>query len=393
MEISQRKRKSVNWHVVNKESVQFITAMLVGNSFCLVVYGFFAGKFITDSIQIHWITSNALLSLLAQVLISTPIIILMAEFLPKLLGYRYNRATLKILMPAAFWIYRSFKFLGINALTSSISNAVLRRGSNGEVPDLQNTQDDRKKKFQDLLQAEEGVQPDLRMLMQMSKKTLGFDKLRVRDCMIPSVHIKALEVSESAQALQEKFAETGLSRIIIYERNMDKVLGYAHTFDMIKQTPKDIRSILIHLPRFFETVSVKEALKQLTASQKSIALVMDEYGNTSGLVGVEDMIEQIFGEIKDEHDELHERKNKEVEVRRLSKGEYIVQARIKLEDLNALTGLNLPTSEEYETLAGLILHSKQDIPKNKERLTLYGVHIEILKATHSAIHQVALKVE
>ena len=395
MEITQGKQRFIDWDTLNKDSVQFVTAMLVGNNFCLVVYGLFAGKVILEYLHFDWIVSNPLILLLAQMLISTPIIILIAEFLPKLLGYRYNMYTLSILMPIASLIYRLFKFMGGNAITSWCSSFIFSQAKKSKYTGhIQKSKNQKKKKLQDIfrLEGEEIDQSNyLGMLMRMSENALGFDQLRVRNCMISSMNIKSFAINGSLEDLRAKFVETGFSRILIYENAMDTFIGYVHAFDMIKQEPKDIRAILIDIPKVFESMSIKEALRELTKSHKSLALVMDEYGNTSGLVSVEDMIEQIFGDIKDEHDKVSKEGNSSG-IQELSKGKkYVVEARVKIEVLNEFAGLGLPISHEYETLAGFILNSTQDIPSVGDHLVLGEFHIEILEATRSAIRKVLLK--
>lgn len=300
----QGRSQVVDWDALGQDPVRFITAMLVGNNLCLVMYGLFAGEFTLSIFQSYGIELRGISSFLVQVLVSAPIVIVVAEFLPKIFGYRYHTQLLLFLMPVAFRFYQVLEYLRINLFMSWLSGYVLHRSS---VRDRKSVV--QKEQLKDVFHSESGdTSSYFGMLMKMSENTLEFDRLRVGDCMIPAREVKAVEVDEHVDKLRLKFEETGRSRILIYDGTMENVLGYVHAFDMIKNIPKDIRAISLRkLPEYDESERAQEALKKLRTSNNNIALVLGAKGKTAGLVSIEDIIEKIVGEIEDEHDDTFQK--------------------------------------------------------------------------------------
>jgi CBS domain containing-hemolysin-like protein len=216
------------------------------------------------------------------------------------------------------------------------------------------------------------------------QNVLEFSKLKVRDCMIPRTEIEAMEINSSMDELKERFVETGYSKILIFEDSIDNIVGYINSKDLFK-APTSIKSKLVSLSIVPETMNVNKLFRKLIKERKTIALVVDEYGGTSGIITLEDIIEEIFGEIEDEHDTI------EFIERQINSNEYVFSGRLEIDFLNDKYNLHLPVSEEYDTLAGYIIHHHESIPKLNNLLIIDGYQYRILKVSQTRVELVHVK--
>ena len=221
--------------------------------------------------------------------------------------------------------------------------------------------------------------------IQIFQNALDFHKVKAREIMVPRTEIIAVEIHESIPNLKNIFIETGLSKIIVYKTSLDDVLGYVHVFDLFKK-PKSIKSVLMPVEFVPESITINDAMNVLTIKRKSIALVLDEYGGTSGLITVEDVIEELFGEIEDEHDSI------ELIDVQLSDFEYKFSSRLEIDYLNDTYDLNIPKEDGYETLGGFIIEHTESIPKKGTFVRIDNFEIEVLKGSSSRIEEVFFKV-
>ena len=365
----------------NQKPSRFIGVMLLGNNTALVVFGIAMANILEPPIREH-ITANAGLVLLFQTVISTLIVLAFAEFLPKTI-FRINpNRTLNIFaLPIAFIYYLLWLPM---IITIGISELVIKMLFKGDKPDDDNTfgridLDHYVKDSTERAKNQENLDHEIHIF----KNALGFKDVKARDCMIPRTEIIALNVNDSVDKLRKKFIETGLSKILIFRDTVDNIIGYVHSLELFKQ-PENIKSILLPISIMPESKPAKEILEDLTLQKRSIAIVVDEFGGTSGIVTIEDVMEEIFGEIEDEHDseELTEEKTED--------NAYIFSARLEIDYLNEKYHLQLEENDEYETLAGYIIHETQTIPDVGEVLTIDIYRIEILKASSTKIETVKL---
>jgi CBS domain containing-hemolysin-like protein len=225
---------------------------------------------------------------------------------------------------------------------------------------------------------------DVEHEIQIFKNALNFAQVKTRDCMVPRNEIVAIEVDANIDELRAKFIETEHSKILVYKETIDNIIGYAHSYEMFK-SPRNVRNILLPIHIVPETAPIEQVLKQLTAKNRSIAVVVDEFGGTAGILTIEDIIEQIFGEIEDEHDvdELYE---KEVE-----DGELILSGRLEIDYINEKYQLDLPEQEDYETLAGLVLYKTQDIPEINDIVEINDYQLQVLEVSNTKIELIKVK--
>jgi len=360
------------------KSSKFITTMLVGNNISLVIYSFFMGEFI-----VQFLDFNPLLTLLIQTLISTIVILVTAEFLPKAIFRIFANESLKLFAIPAYFFYILFHFLseGITA----ISDFILRVFFNTN-PDVEQTEFSKAELENYITEQLEKVEDkDVDSEIQMFQNALDFNDVKAREVMIPRTEILAVDISENLANVNKLFINTGFSKILIYKNSLDEIVGYVHAFDMFSQ-PKSLRSVLLSVEFIPESMMINEVLNVLTKKKKSVAVVLDEYGGTSGIMTVEDIVEELFGEIEDEHDTVELTENK------INDREYEFSARIEIDYLNETYEINLPKDEGYETLGGLIVEYSENIPEEKEVIELDNFQFTILKASTSKIEEVYLKV-
>ena len=361
-----------------KNESDFITTMLVGNNIALVIYGIIMTKLLTPYL-ILYLTSSYII-LLVQTLITTIIILVTAEFLPKAIFKIYPNNVLRIFsLPIVFLfiLFRPFGFLFFN-LSKFFIQIFLRhkliedRHFFGRI-DLDEYLSSLKFNQQNEDIAE----------VEMLQNALDLSSKKLRECMIPRTEIVALDIKSSINTLKEKFIETKLSKIIIFKKNIDNVIGYVHSSDLFK-SPRNIKSLLLPIPFVPESMLAMQLLNDFIENDKGIALVVDEFGGTSGMLTIEDVTEEIVGEINDEHDlDI-------TQIERISESEFIIPARFEVELVNKECSISLPDSEEYETIAGLVLNFLENIPNKGDIVELDDYTLKIQEVDDRSVLTVLL---
>ena len=376
-----KKQEGVIANVLTKltrKPSKLLATMLVGNNVALVVYGFEMGKVMTALLP------NFFQNVLWHTIISTLIILITAEFMPKVFFHIYANQLLKLFTIPAYFFY--LLFYPLSSLVMWISDFVLRVffKTKGDYVPLSFT----KVELVDYISEQlENVpkKEEMDSEVQMFQNALEFSGVKAREIMIPRTEIVAVELNESIENLIATFVSSGFSKILIYNENIDDILGYVHSFDMFKK-PKNIKEVLIPIVNIPETIQINEVLNILTRKRKSMAVVLDEYGGTSGIVTLEDIVEELFGEIEDEHD-----KDNFIE-EQLSETEYLFSARLEVEYLNETYHLEIPESEEYETLGGFIVLHNEGIPTQGEVIQIPPFSFVIEACSQTKIEAVRLVV-
>ncbi len=361
--------------LTNKPS-KFITTMLIGNNIALVIYGFTMGALLTREFD---------LNLINQTLVSTFIILITAEFLPKVFFQIYSLKFFKIFILPAYFFYIVFYFISDFVIWISDIFLKIFFKSKGDNKQMLFSKDELGHYINEQMDAVEKDQ-EIDSEVQIFQNALDFSKLKSRDVMVPRIELVAVEIHDYISKLKSLFISSGYSRILIYNSSIDDVLGYAHSSDLFNK-PKTIKSILMPVEFIPEAMLIKDVLNLLTAKRKNIAIVLDEYGGTSGMITIEDIVEELFGEIDDEFD------SNELIERKVSGNEYEFSARIEVDYLNENYRLNLPVSEEYETLGGLIVNSTEEIPTVKEEIRVGNFLFKILDVSNTRINLVSLKID
>jgi len=360
------------------KSSKFITTMLVGNNIALVIYSFYMGKFI-----VRFLDFNPLITLLIQTFVSTIVILVTAEFLPKAIFRIFANESMKLFAVPAYFFYVLFHFFSESI--TLISDFILRVFLNTK-PAVEQTEFS-KAELENYIteQLEKTETKDVDSEIQMFQNALDFNDVKAREVMIPRTEILAVDISESIANVKNLFVETGFSKILVYKNSLDEIVGYVRAFDMFLN-PKSLRSILLTVEFIPESMMINEVLNVLTKKKKSVAIVLDEYGGTSGIMTVEDIVEELFGEIEDEHDTIELTENK------INDREYKFSARLEIDYINETYEIELPKDEGYETLGGLIVEYSENIPDEKEVIKIDNFQFTILKASSSKIEEVYLKV-
>ena len=378
-----KKRGELNARLLSpllKSPSRFIATMLVGNNIALVVYGTEMAQVLEPFVR--YVSKIDSIILLLQTLISTAIVLVTAEFIPKIIfGLNANKFMSLFVIPALFFYYGLYFIV---SLVISLSNFILKHFLGISQPDTKPVfgRIDLQKYIEEQtagLMVEDEQDPEI----QIFQNALDFSKVKARECMIPRNEIVAVEIHEPIENLKEKFIETGFSKIVVYRDNIDQVIGFTHSYELFKQ-PKDIKSILLPIALIPETITANEVLNLFIKERKSVALVVDEYGGTSGLLTVEDVVEEIFGEIEDEHDSIV------LEETKINENTFVFSGRFEIDFLNQKYQLDLPESEDYETLNGLILFKHQSIPLVDEKIAIEGFNFLILEVNKTRIEKVQL---
>ncbi len=359
---------------------KFITTMLVGNNIALVIYGYFMGDLLMALFQ--GFINNEFLLLLTQTFISTIIILITAEFLPKAVFRIYANESMKLFAFPAYFFY--WLFYIISRFITAISDFFLRVFFNVREDQVQLAFSKAELGHyidEQLESAEDEVDSEI----QIFQNALDFHDVKAREAMIPRTEIIAVEVHDSTNNLKQLFLETGLSKIMVYNNSLDDIIGYAHFFDLFKK-PKNIRSILLPIEIVPETMMIHDILNDLILKSKSVAIVLDEYGGTSGLITIEDIIEELFGDIEDEHDSIT------LLEETVNDREYKFSTRLEVDYINEVYGLDLEEDSNYETLGGLIVNHTENIPSMGEVIQIGNYQFTILKESTSKIEEVYLKV-
>jgi len=370
---------------------KYIATMLIGNNIALVIYGLKMGDVLVRWFQSMLPSDSTVLTylfhdfqLLTQTVISTFVILITAEFLPKVFFQIYANTLMKVLALPTYIFYVFFNWVSDFVLW--ISDAVLKYvfKANGEDVVLAMTKVELGNYISEQMESVEDHE-EVDSEIQIFQNALEFSEVKAREVMVPRTEISAVDISESIENLSQLFIETGRTKIIVYKDNIDDILGYVHAFELFKK-PKNIKSIIIPVSFVPETILIKDVLNILTKKRQSIAVVIDEYGGTSGLMSVEDIVEELFGEIEDEHDTL------EMTEEQIDENTYRFSARLEVDYVNETYKLNLPESETYETLGGLIVNETEGIPEKNEDVLIDNFKFTIEEVSSTKIDIVRLKI-
>ena len=362
----------------------FISTMLVGNNIALVIYGILMAQIIGDNLLAGWIT-NHFVMVLVQTVISTLIILVTGEFLPKTLFKINPNLALNVCAVPLFICY--VVLYPISKFSSGVSYLFLRLFGmkvNKEASAKAFGKVDLDYFVQssiDNAESEETLDTEVKIF----QNALDFSAVKIRDCIVPRTEVVAVALDTSLEELKGRFVESGISKIIVYDGNIDHVVGYIHSSEMFR-SPKDWRDHVKEVPIVPETMAAHKLMKLFMQQKKTIAVVVDEFGGTSGIVSLEDLVEEIFGDIEDEHD------NTSYICKQIGEHEYVLSARLEIEKVNETFNLELPESDDYLTVGGLILNQYQSFPKLHELVSVGKYQFKIIKVTATKIELVRLKV-
>lgn len=363
---------------ITRRPSKFIATMLVGNNIALVIYGFFMGDLL-----MRYIPLAGFSGLLVQTLISTLVILMTAEFLPKVFFQIYANNLVKIFAVPAYFFYVLFSL--ISEFVIWISDLVLKLIFKSEGDTVQLTFSKLElgnyiTEQMDIAETKEEMDSEI----QIFQKALDFSEVKTREAMIPRTEVVAVDIDTTPKELAKIFTETGFSKILIYEENIDDILGYVHSFELFKK-PASVKKILMPVIFVPETMLIKDVLGVLSKKRKSLAVVIDEYGGTSGIITVEDIIEELFGEIEDEHDSIA------LIEEELGEDHYKFSARLEVDYINENYDLELEESENYETLGGLIVNHTEEIPDKGETVEINNHIFTILEVSSTKIELVEVR--
>lgn len=363
---------------------QFISTMLVGNNIVLVVFGLQMAVLL-EPIFSSFVSSQGLIVLL-QSIVSTLIILFTGEFIPKILAKFNPNFSMRIFtFPLAFFYVILYPISLFTSFLSYVALKIFRTSDNvGTVDErlgrvdldhyihqiMTNSQDD----------------SEMNTEVKIFQNALAFSNVRLRDCMVPRTEIIACDLTIPKNDLRTMFVETGFSKIVVYKENIDNIVGYIHSSELFIH-PDNWQENIYPLSFVPESLAAKKLMKLLMEEKKSMAVVVDELGGTAGIVTLEDLVEEIFGEIEDEHD------TKSYVAKELSEGEYLLSGRVEIDEVNDMFNLNLPVSDDYMTIAGLILHYYQNFPSVNDLIEVEKYTFKVLKVAPNKIDLVKLKVE
>lgn len=368
----------------NDREDKLITALLIGNNIGLVTFGIFFAAIAEPFIEAH-VSHNHIVVLLLQTISSTLVVVIAAEFIPKAIFSVEPNAVLRFMaVPLAvayfiLWLPTMF--------TIMVSRLVLKLFTKSKAKETEQKfnrvdLDDYVKKATEIAAPDQVIDHEVHLF----KNALDFSKVRARDCMIPRTEIVAMEITQTIQELKQKFIETQLSKILIYKENIDDIIGYVHSYEIFKN-PKDIKSILRPISFVPASMPGQIVMQEFTKQHRSIAVVVDEFGGTAGIVTIEDLLEEIIGEIDDEHDVA------EFTDEKISDTEYIFAGRTEIDFINNKYPINLPRSEEYDTIAGWFLKIYQDIPEKGITIEKDQFVLTVLEAIDNKIEKIKLDIK
>lgn len=361
----------------------FVSTMLVGNNIALVVYGILIARLFDNTI---FKGMEAGFTVPADTILSTIIVLFTGEFLPKTLFKSIPNRLLTFFSPFAYICY--VVLWPISKVSTLISKMLLRMGGvqmENKTDDGEFTKVDLDYLVQTSIDNAKN-EDDIKDEVKIFQNALDFADLKVRDCMIPRTEINAVEEKSTSEELKQKFIESGNSKILVYKEDIDHIIGYVHSSEMFRN-PKDWHSSIRTMPFVPETMAAQKLMKIFLQEKKSLGVVVDEFGGTSGIVCLEDIVEEIFGDIEDEHD------NSNYVSKRINDEEYILSARLEIDKVNEMFDLDLPESDDYKTIGGLILHEYQSFPKLNEVVKIGNLEFKILKNTQTKIELVRLKIK
>lgn len=364
---------------------KFIASMLIGNNIALVIYGFFTGDLLMRWFENSGLELTDLSNLLLQTLLSTVVVLMTSEFLPKVFFQIYANSFLKFFAVPAYCFYWLFYY--ISSFIIWISDHLLRLffKTDGDQITLSFSKVELGNYISEqmnALQDPETVDSEI----QIFQNALEFSGVKARDIMTPRTELVAVDLYSSVADLRQLFIETGYSKILVYLNTLDDIVGYVHSFELFKK-PRTVKSIMIPVEFVPETIFIKDVMNLLTKKRKSVAVVLDEYGGTSGIITMEDIVEELFGEIEDEHD-----LDETLTETQLDAKNYLFSTRLEVAYLNETYKLSIPESDSYSTLGGFIVDFSKEIPQKGEQITIENYQFTIEAATNKKIELVKLAV-
>ncbi len=377
-----KQKKTITTSIISflfKNPQQFISTILVGNNIAIVIYGIEMAVVLEEPLAS--ISDNKVVLTLLQTVVSTAIVLFTGEFLPKTI-FRINPNLWLSIFSIPIWIFYILLY-PISKFTTSISMLLLKAFGmkRNEQHSKTFSRADLNYWFQENM---EHVEESIDSEVIYFKNALDFSNVKIKDCMIPRNEMVALEDTTTLDELKNKFIESGLSKIIIFHDNIDNILGYIHTSEIFKNA-KEWRKHIIPIPIVPETMSANHLMGRLIKEKKSMAVVVDEFGGTAGIVTREDIVEEIVGEIEDEHD------NKHLVGKMVNPNEFIFSGRMEIDSINQQFSLDIPESDDYVTIAGYILNKIQNFPMVNDEIVIDDFKIKILKMTSNKIELVDLK--
>jgi CBS domain containing-hemolysin-like protein len=362
---------------------KFIGTMLVGNNIALVLFGIYMAKWLEPTIA-SWGVGEAAV-LLIQTIVSTLIILFAGEFIPKTL-FRINSNFLLNLLafPLAVLYYLLWVPMMITVGLAELALKYIFR-VNVATEEVNFGRLDLDNYVKEITEAAEKTDEEIDHEIQIFQNALDFSKIKARDCMVPRTEICAVELEDDIPKLKQLFIENGYSKIPVYRDSIDNIIGYINAVELFNK-PDNIKSLIVPVIIIPETISAKEVLELFISQNKNLAVVVDEFGGTSGMLTIEDVIEEIFGDIEDEHD-----RDQFIE-EKIDDQTYLFSARLEIDYLNDTYKLNLPESDEYETLAGLIIHNQEEIPQLNSVTEIEGFRFKVTAVSNVRIETVRLRV-
>ncbi len=370
---------------ITEKPSKFIATMLVGNNVSLVVYGFFMGDLLMNWIDSFGFQLTEFSNLLLQTIISTLIILITSEFLPKVFFQIYSNSLMKFFAIPSYIFYLIFNY--ISTFIIWISDFILKKffKTEGDYVPSFFSKVELGNYINEQMSSVENHE-DVDSEIQIFQNALEFSGVKARDIMTPRTELVAVDIYDSVTELRELFITTGYSKILVYQNSIDDIIGYVHSFELFKK-PRTIKSVMIPVEYVPETIFIKDGLNLLTKKRKSVAVILDEYGGTAGIMTVEDIIEELFGEIEDEHDN-----DEELIEQQLDETSYLFSARLDVEYLNQEYKLNIPENDSYGTLGGFIVNTSKEIPQKGKQITIDNYHFVIEEATNTKIEVVKMTI-
>lgn len=365
---------------------KFIAAMLIGNNLTLVVYGYYMGDLLMNWLQSLDYTFSTVSTFFIQTILSTFVVLITAEFFPKIFFQIYSNVLIKFFAIPAYAFYRLFYY--VSTFIIWVSDFILKKffRTDGDQIQLYFSKIELGNYITEQMSTVEDDE-EVDSEIQIFQNALEFSGVKARDIMSPRTEIVAVDLYDSVTELKELFVETGYSKIMVYENSLDEIIGYVHSFDLFKK-PKNIKSVVISVEFVPQTIYIKEVLDLLIKKRKSVAIVLDEYGGTSGMITIEDIVEELFGEIEDEHDS-----DEELIEKQLEEDVYLFSARFDVEYLNETYKLEIPESDSYGTLGGFIVYFTKEIPQKGDLIAIGNYHFVIEEATNKKIELVKMTVK
>lgn len=382
------KKNKFSAKIINKffkNQSQFIGCLLLCNNIANVIYGIAIAKILEPFITniLPEVIANDFVVLLCQTILSTLLVLITGEFLPKIIfGINPNKSMTFFAVPAMLLFILLYPVI---LIFISISELVIKY-----ILRIDITHDDYKLNTVDLNDyIKEYANPDetnedIQQGIELFQNAIEFHNVKLRECMVPRTEIQAIDIENSVQEVKVVFEETKHSKLLVYENNIDNIIGYIHINDVLTKTT-NLRQKLRPIDFYPETYSAQELLKKLSKKRQSIAVVVDEFGGTSGIISIEDLIEEIFGEIEDEFDV------EDTVEKTISPNNHIFSARLEIDYLNKNYKFNFPESDDYETLAGYIIHYHESIPEIGEEITIGNYIFKIIKASDTKLEEVEIK--